>query len=65
MLETYFKNGGVHFQLNYVSREDLLAARATPEDHKSLRVRVSGFSECFVKLPEPIQDDVIARTVKR
>ncbi|MBO7761989.1 MAG: hypothetical protein J6T24_04255 [Clostridia bacterium] len=65
LLLTYFKSGGVHFQLNYVSREDLLAARATPEDHKSLRVRVSGFSECFVKLPEPIQDDVIARTVKR
>lgn len=65
MLETYFQNGGVHFQLNYVSREDLLNAKVTPEDYKSLRVRVSGFSDYFVKLNESLQDDIIERTAQK
>ena len=62
MFETYFKNGGVHFQLTYVSKEDLISAKETPEDYKNLRVRVSGFSDYFVRLQESIQDDIIART---
>ena len=61
----YFKNGGVHFQLNYVSKKDLLCAKETPEDYKHLRVRVSGFSDYFVKLKEGIQDDIIARTEQK
>jgi formate C-acetyltransferase len=65
LLETYFKNGGVHFQLTYVSREDLINAKVTPEDYKNLRVRVSGFSDYFVKLNETLQDDVIERTTQR
>lgn len=65
MLETYFKNGGVHFQLNYVSKEDLLTAKVKPEDYKNLRVRVSGFSDYFVKLQESIQDEVIERTSQK
>lgn len=62
MFETYFKNGGVHFQLTYVSKEDLISAKEMPEDYKNLRVRVSGFSDYFVRLQESIQDDIIART---
>lgn len=65
MLETYFKNGGVHFQLTYVSKEDMLKAKATPEEYKHLRVRVSGFSDYFVKLNEALQDDIIERTVQK
>jgi len=65
LLETYFKNGGVHFQLTYVSKEDLINAKQTPEDYKNLRVRVTGFSDYFVKLNEAIQDDLIERTVHR
>jgi formate C-acetyltransferase len=57
--------GGVHFQLNYVSKEDLICAKKTPDDYKHLRVRVSGFSDYFVKLNEAIQDDIILRTEKR
>ncbi len=64
MLETYFKNGGVHFQLTYVSKEDLLSAQKNPDDYRNLRVRVTGFSDYFVKLKKSIQDDVIERTVK-
>ncbi len=62
LFETYFQNGGVHFQLNYVSREELLAAKITPENYKNLRVRVSGFSDYFVRLTESLQDDIIERT---
>ena len=65
MLETYFKMGGVHFQLTYVSKEDLLNAKVTPEDYKNLRVRVSGFSDYFVKLAESIQDNIIERTTQK
>ena len=65
LLETYFKNGGVHFQLTYVSREDLLNAKKAPEKYKNLRVRVSGFSNYFVNLNEPLQDDIIRRTIQK
>ena len=64
MLETYFKSGGVHFQLTYVSKEDLLSAQKNPDDYRNLRVRVTGFSDYFVRLKKSIQDDVIERTVK-
>jgi len=65
MLETYFKNGGVHFQLTYVSKEDLINAKENPDDYCNLRVRVSGFSDYFVKLNETIQDDIIERTTHK
>ena len=63
LVETYFREGGLHLQLNRVSREELLDAKAHPEDHASLRVRVSGFSAYFTTLAPAIQDDVLARTV--
>lgn len=64
-LEAYFKMGGVHFQLTYVSKEDLINAKKAPEEYKNLRVRVSGFSDYFVKLKEPIQDEIIERTTQK
>lgn len=65
MLETYFKNGGIHFQLTYVSKEDLIKAKETPENYGNLRVRVTGFSDYFVKLKGSIQDDIIERTTHK
>lgn len=62
LLETYFKLGGTHFQLNYVSKEDLLAAKIRPEEYKNLRVRVSGFSDYFNNLNEALQDEIVERT---
>ncbi len=62
LVETYFKEGGLHIQLNHVSVEELRAAQKNPDAYKSVRVRVSGFSAYFVGLKESIQDDVIART---
>jgi pyruvate-formate lyase len=65
LFEAYFKAGGVHFQLTYVSREELQKAKVTPEEYGNLRVRVSGFSEYFVKLKDSIQDEIIERTVQK
>jgi autonomous glycyl radical cofactor GrcA len=62
LFETYFKNGGTHFQLTYVSKEDLIAAQKTPDHYKNLRVRVSGFSDYFVFLNEGLQNEIISRT---
>jgi len=62
VFEAYFENGGTHFQLTYVSKEDLINAKKTPEKYKDLRVRVSGFSDYFVLLSEGLQDEIIMRT---
>ncbi len=64
LFETYFKMGGTHFQLNYTTKEELLCAKSDPDSHRSLRVRVSGFSDFFVNLNENLQDEIITRTVK-
>ena len=61
MLETYFKCGGIHFQLNYTSREELLNAKANPEKYRNLKVRITGYADYFSNLEEPIQDSVIRR----
>ena len=65
MLWLYLERGGVHFQLTYVSVEDLINAQAEPEKYKHIRVRVTGFSDYFVNLKESIQNDIIERTVKK
>ena len=39
--------------------------RVTPEEYGNLRVRVSGFSDYFVKLKDSIQDEIIERTVQK
>lgn len=62
MFEAYFKMGGTHFQLTYVSKEDLIHAKKSPDQYKNLRVRVSGFSDYFVFLNEGLQDEIIQRT---
>jgi len=65
LLETYFRLGGLHFQLNYVDRSELLDAQKNPDGHQDLRVRVSGFSGYFVRLSQGMQDDVISRTEQK
>ena len=62
LFQTYFQNGGTHFQLTYVSKEDLINAKKTPENYKNLRVRVSGFSDYFIFLNDALQDEIITRT---
>ena len=63
LVETYFRKGGQHIQLNHVSRETLIDAQKHPEKYPNLRVRVSGFSGYFIRFKKTIQDEIIARTV--
>ena len=49
---------------NYISKDDLKNAKISPDKYKNLRVRVSGFSDCFVFLNEDLQDEIIKRTEK-
>lgn len=62
LFETYFMMGGLHFQLTYVSVEDMINAQKSPDEYKNLRVRVSGFSDYFVSLNSDIQTDIINRS---
>lgn len=64
-IEQYFHMGGIHIQLNYVSKEELLAARKDPSTHQNLRVRVSGYSTSFVLLPDSHQQEILNRTVQK
>ena len=62
LAKTYFREGGQTLQINVVSKEELLDAQAHPENHRNLIVRVGGFSQYFVKLPAPLQENIIARS---
>ena len=58
----YFRQGGLQLQLNLLDRATLLDARAHPERHRNLLVRVVGYSAYFVTLSPEQQDEIIART---
>ncbi|MGD9118636.1 MAG: pyruvate formate lyase family protein [Dehalococcoidia bacterium] len=64
LIDTFFKNGGQHIQFNMVDTEELLDAKAHPEKHRDLVVRVGGFSAYFVMLSPEIQDDIIYRSTQ-
>ena len=62
LVRTYFREGGHHVQFNVVSAETLRQAKADPEAHRGLIVRVAGYSDYFCDLGESLQDEIIART---
>ncbi len=51
-----------HIQFNVVRKEDLLNAKAHPDQYRSLTVRVAGYTAYFVELDGKIQDEIIERT---
>lgn len=61
-LRTFVDLGVYHVQFNVVDKETLIAAQMNPEDHRSLMVRVAGYSAYFVELCSEIQNDIIGRT---
>ncbi len=61
LVKTYILMGGHQIQLNAVNREILLDAQKHPENHKSLIVRVWGWSGYFNELDEEYRDHVIRR----
>jgi pyruvate-formate lyase len=64
LTDTFFRNGGQHIQYNLVDTGELLDAKAHPEKHRDLVVRVGGFSAYFVMLSTEIQDDIIYRSTQ-
>ncbi len=61
LVSGYFALGGSHVHLNVTSAEELRQARADPENHANLMVRVSGYSARFVTVDPRWQDALIER----
>jgi formate C-acetyltransferase len=62
LIRTFFNMGGHHIQFNVVSTALLREALARPADFQDLMVRVAGYSDYFVNLPQGLQEEIIART---
>lgn len=63
LLRTYFEQGGAQAMITVLSRGDLEAALAHPEQYRHLIVRVGGFSARFVDLNPVVQRELLARTL--
>ena len=61
LIRSFIRFGGHQLQLNTLDREKLLDAKAHPELHRNLIVRVWGWSGYFVELDECYQDHIIER----
>jgi formate C-acetyltransferase len=64
LIRSYFSMDAFHIQFNILTSEKLLDAKKHPEKHRSLVVRVAGYSAFFVELDGDIQDEIIARTTQ-
>jgi formate C-acetyltransferase len=65
VIRRFLDCGGSVLQTNAVDPAALLEAKAHPERHPDLVVRISGYSAYFVTLPEVVQDEIIERTAAR
>lgn len=62
LIKSYQDLGGNMLTITGVSTETLIDAKAHPENHRGLRVRLGGLSAYFVALPPGYQDFLIERT---
>lgn len=62
LIRSYFRLDGHHIQFNVVDAETLRAAKDNPEAHRSLMVRVAGYSDYFCDLTPALQEEIISRT---
>jgi len=51
LTDTFLRQGGQHIQYNLMDAKELLDAKAHPEKHQDLLVRVGGFSAYFCNSP--------------
>jgi pyruvate-formate lyase len=63
LVRTFAQLGCQQLQLNALNAATLLDAKAHPEQHKNLIVRVWGWSGYFCELAPEYQDHIIARTL--
>jgi len=61
LVETYFASGGLQLHFVFADRSVLQDAIEHPEKHGDLLVRVTGFSEYFVRLLPEVQREIIRR----
>ena len=61
LIESYFRMGGLHIQINVVDGATLEDAMASPERYGDLVVRVTGFSAYFTRLGRDVQDELVRR----
>jgi pyruvate-formate lyase len=63
LMDAFFNLGGIQAMITVVSREELEDAKAHPQRHRNLLVRVGGFSYRFIELNPDVQDEIILRTL--
>ena len=61
LARTYFECGGMVFQGNVFSLQDLYNAQKDPQRYSTLQIRVCGWNEYFVRMTKAKQDDFIKR----
>lgn len=61
LIKAYLELGGQVITLTGVSESEMLDAQIHPEKHRSLRVRIGGFSAYFIALSKTHQDIMIRR----
>ncbi len=61
LLRAFVDLGSFHWQFNIVDNETLRKAQESPDDYRSLVVRVAGYSAIFVELSLKAQNSIIAR----
>lgn len=64
LIKTFAQSGGSTLQINVLSHEELIEAKADPASHPNLMVRVCGYSQPFNSLSDERKDEVISRAVR-
>ena len=65
IIMSFIKQGGSSLQINILDPQKLIEAKANPELHRDIVVRVCGYSERFCHLTPQLQDEVIERAMRR
>ena len=62
LVRAFMERGGIEMQVNVVDRATLEDAKAHPEAHRDLLVRIGGYSDYFTRLSPALQQEIIDRT---
>lgn len=62
LVRRYLDGGAMHIQFNIVDSRMLEDAQKNPNNYRDLLVRVAGFTQYWVEISKPIQDEIIVRT---